>query len=135
MNSLFLEPLPVRCARTFFQSSMVDKLTLYFLSKKYRADVLSLTIFMIGLLAIVAVVRSFLEITVLVFPQILCAALPASTVVWRCRGSNPISAPNVVLGEDFEAPVILLRIGPLSLYKLAIVFCLTLFHQTNCSPA
>ena len=46
---------------------MIDKLTFYILSKKYRGDVISLSIFMIGLLAMLTVVPSFLEITVLVF--------------------------------------------------------------------
>ena len=68
---------------------MVDKLTLYFLSKRYRGDVLSLTIFMIGLIAMLEVVLCFFEITVLDFSQILQAALPASAVMVRCRGVLP----------------------------------------------
>ena len=73
-----LSPSPGRCARPTFQSSMLDKLTLYFLSERYRGDVLSFTIFMIRLLTMLAVVPSFLKITVLVFSPILQAALPAS---------------------------------------------------------
>ena len=47
------------------------------------------------------------------------------------RGSSPVSAPNAIVGEDFEAPVIPLRISPLNLSNLAMaVFCLTLLHQT-----
>ena len=43
----------------------------------------------------------------------------------------PISAPNAFVGEEFEVPVISLRISPLSLSNLAMaVFCLTLLHQT-----
>ena len=95
---------------------MVDKLTLYFLSKRYRGDVLPLTILMIGLFAMLAVVLSFFEISVLKFSPILKTALPASAVMVRCRGSSPIIAPNAVAGEDFEASMAL--------------FCLTLLHQT-----
>ena len=89
---------------------MVDYLTLYFWSKRYRGDVLCLTIFMIDLFVMLTVVLSFLEITVLVFSPILQDALPASAVMVWCR--VPISAPNAVVGEDFETPVILLRISP-----------------------
>ena len=103
-----LSPSPGRCARPTFQSYMVDKLTLYFLSKRQRGDVLSVTIFMIGLFAILAVVLSFFEITVSEFLPILQAALPALAVMVRCRGSSPISTPNAFVGEDFEAPVIAL---------------------------
>ena len=138
LDSLFLEPSinqlspsPGKCARPVFQSSMVDKLTLYFLSKRYRGDVLSLIIFMTGLFAMSTVAFSFFEITVLEFSPILQAALLASAVMVRCRGSSPISAPNAIAGEDLEAPVIPLRISPLSLSILAMaVFCLTLLHQT-----
>ena len=101
-------------------------------SRRYREDVLSLTIFMIGLFAMLAVVLSFLETTVLVFSPILQATSPASTVMVWCRGSSPISASNATAGADFKAQVIPLRISPLSLSKLSIaVFCLILLHQTT----
>ena len=71
---LFLEPSanqwspsPERCARPSFHSSISDKLTLYFLSKRYRGDILSLAIFLISLFAMLSVVRIFFEITVLDF--------------------------------------------------------------------
>ena len=93
---------------------MVDKLT-----------------FMIGLFAMLAVVLSFFEITVLEFSPILQAALSASAMMVGSRGSSPISAPSAVVGEDFEAPVIPIRISSLSLPNLAMaVFCLTLLYQT-----
>ena len=114
-----LSPSPGRCARPAFQSSMVDKLTLYFLSKRYRGDVLSLIIFMTGLFAMSTVALSFFEITVLEFSRIFQAALLASAVMVRCRGSSPISAPNAIVGKHFGAPVIPLRISPLSLSNLA----------------
>ena len=124
-----LRVLAWRCARPAFQSSMVDKLTLYFLSKRYRGDVLSLIIFMTGLFAMSTVALSFFEITVLEFSPILQAALLASAAMVRCRGPSPITTPNAIVGEDFEAPVIPLRISPLSLSNLAMaVFCLTLLH-------
>ena len=86
---------------------------------------------MIGLFAILTVVLSFFEITIKEFSSILQAALLASAVMVRCRGSSPISAPNAVVGEDFEVPVIPLRISPLSLSNLAMAdFYLTLLHQT-----
>ena len=50
---------------------MVDKLTLYFLLKRYRGDVLSLTIFMIGLFAMLTVVLNFFAITILEYSPIL----------------------------------------------------------------
>ena len=117
---------------TLFHFSIVGKLTLYFLSKRYRGNVLTLIIYMIGLLAMLAVVRSFFEITVLVFSPILQAALATSAMTVRCRGSSPSSAPNTVVGEDFEAPMIPLKISPLSLSTPAIVvFYLTLLQQTT----
>ena len=77
------------------------------------------------------VALSFFDITVLEFSPILQAALLTSAAMFRCRGSSPISAPNAIVGEDFEAPVIPLGISPLSLSNLAMaVFCLTLLHQT-----
>ena len=81
---------------------MVDKVTLYFLSKRYRGDVLSLVIFMTGLFAMSTVALSFFEITVLEFSLILQAALLASAVMVRCRDSNPVSAPNANLCEDLR---------------------------------
>ena len=78
-----------------------------------------------------AVVLGFFEITVLEFSPILQPDYPVSAVMVRFRGSSPISDPNAAVGEDFEAPVITLRISPLSLSNMAMaVFCLTLFHQT-----
>ena len=72
----------------------------------------------------------FFEITVLGFSPILQTALLASAVMVRCRGSCPISAPNAVVGKDFKAPVIPLRIRPLSFSNLDMaVFCLTLLHR------
>ena len=52
------------------------------------------------------VVRNFFEITVLVFPPILEASLLASDVMVKCKGSNPITGPNAVVGEGMEALVI-----------------------------
>ena len=77
------------------------------------------------------VVLSFFEVTVVESSPILQAALPASAVMVRCRGSSPISAPRAVVDEDFEAPVIPLRISLLILFNLTMaIFCLTLIHQT-----